>query len=125
MERLEKLGQIRPTWDNSIENYLAFGPFVVEDSIRSYIAMYLRAIKREDGGFVLGWFDNERVIEKSVLGNPAIGNNEISFSVAQLKGTPQKYLIRPLLSEDHKLFKVKPNVDIHQYALQVFQPRTF
>jgi hypothetical protein len=125
LERLEKLGQIRPTWDNSIENYLAFGPFVVEDSFRSYIAMYLRAIKREDGGFVLGWFDNEKVIEKSVLGNPAIGNNEISFSVAQLKGAPQNYLIRPLLSEDHKLFKLAPDVDIHQYALQVFQPRTY
>lgn len=121
----EKLGQTKPVWDNSIEKYLAYGPFVVEDSFRSYIAMYLRAIKREDGGFLLGWFDNERVIEKSVLGNPEIGKDEISFSVAQVKGAPLRYLIRPLLSKDRKLFKVKPDVDIHQYALQVFQPRTF
>ena len=125
MAVLDKLGQVKPIWDSSKDTtpYLAYGPFIVEDSRRSYIAMYLSAIKEPNRQIRLKWFDNVNVISKLVVGNPEIVNDQISFRAYATDSLTDRYLIRPLLQKDRKLFKLPADVDIVQYALQTFQPR--
>jgi hypothetical protein len=125
MAVLEKLGQVKPIWDSTNDQtpYLAYGPFIVEAPTRSYIAMYLSATKEPGRQIRLQWFDNIKVISRLVVGNPEIVNDQISFRAFATDSSTDRYLIRPLLQKDRKLFKLPPDVDIHQYALQTFQPR--
>jgi len=125
MALLDKLGRIKPIWDASKDTtpYLAYGPFIVEDSRRSYIAMYLSAVKEPNRQISLQWFDNVQIIAKLVVGNPEIVDDKISFRAFSTDSTTDRYLIRPLLQKDRKLFNLPADVDMHQYALQTFQPR--
>lgn len=125
MALLDKLGRIKPIWDASKDTtpYLAYGPFIVEDPRRSYIAMYLSAVKEPNRQISLQWFDNTQIIAKLVVGNPEIVDDKISFRAFSTDSSTDKYLIRPLLQKDRKLFNLPPDVDIVQYALQTFQPR--
>jgi hypothetical protein len=125
MALLDKLGRIKPIWDASKDTtpYLAYGPFVVEDPRRSYIAMYLSAVKEPNRQISLQWFDNTQIIAKLVVGNPEIVDDKISFRAFATDSATDRYLIRPLLQKDKKLFKLPPDVDVYQYALQTFQPR--
>lgn len=125
MALLDKLGRIKPIWDASKDTtpYLAYGPFIVEDPRRSYIAMYLSAVKEPNRQISLQWFDNIQIIAKLVVGNPEIVDDKISFRAFSTDSTTDRYLIRPLLQKDRKLFNLPADVDVVQYALQTFQPR--
>ena len=98
MALLDKLGRIKPIWDASKDTtpYLAYGPFIVEDPRRSYIAMYLSAVKEPNRQISLQWFDNIQIIAKLVVGNPEIVDDKISFRAFSTDNTTDRYLIRPL-----------------------------